>query len=175
MNSEIAEAFEELEEVRDFYFRTPEFNGDIYRRAKADKWSIGEVLYHCYLLLRYTRIMTQVYVPPARLLMKIGRLKPENHHAPMHNIYADDTPMKAPKIIEPDMERRYSKGELRLMLEEETDKLKELAGRLNDDEVYWIRFPDPVAMYPNIVQAVKVAKIHEAHHYNVLMKREQDT
>ena len=40
------------------------------------------------------------------------------------------------------MDEKYSKGELRLMLEEETGKLKKLVQNLSDDEAYTIRYPD---------------------------------
>ena len=172
MNREIEKTFEELEALRNHYFSTKEFNGDIYKRAVADKWSIGEVIYHCYLLLRFTRQFSQIYLPAARAAIKIGGIKAGEHNGHMDNIYAGPT-MKAPKILEPDMERRYSKGELRLMLEEETEKLKVLVEDLTDTEAYTIRYPDPVPDYPNVVQAIKVGLIHEKHHYNVLIKRER--
>ncbi|SDK89561.1 DinB family protein [Lacicoccus qingdaonensis] len=172
MNKEIRQAFDELEALRDEYFKTDEFNGNIYRRTHSDKWSIGEVVYHCYLLLKLTRQASLVYLPLSRMVMKIGRFKTAEYNGEMENIYAGPT-MKAPKILEPDMDKLYSKGELRLMLEEETEKLKRLAEKLSDDEAYTIRYPDPVPDYPNVVQSVKLLLIHEKHHYNVLMERER--
>ncbi|CAM4333245.1 DinB family protein [Lacicoccus alkaliphilus] len=172
MNKEIEKTFDELEALRNQYFSTKEFNGDIHKRAVPDKWSIGEVIYHCYLLVKFTRQFSQIYLPAARAAVKIGGMKAEEHDDHMDNIYAGPT-MKAPKILEPDMGREYSKGELRLMLEEETEKLKVLVQDLTDTEAYTIRYPDPVPDYPNIVQAMKVGLIHEKHHYNVLMERER--
>lgn len=165
--------FEELECIRNNYFSTPEFNGEIYRRKEIDKWSIGEVIYHCYLLLKLTRLSTELYLPAAKLVKKIGEFDPVSYDGSMHNIYEGAT-MKAPRMLEPKMKKDYSKGELRLMLEAETSKLKRLVENLKDEEAYWIRYPDPVPGYPNIVQAVKLIKIHEAHHYEVLMRRERD-
>lgn len=172
VNHEIERTFNELEALRDHYFKTEEFNGDIYKRAEPDKWSIGEVIYHCYLLLRLTRQFSQVYLPAARLFIKAGGIKTAEQNGHMHNIYAGPT-MKAPKILEPKMDRRYSKGELRLMLEEETEKLKKQVTGLSDREAYTIRYPDPVPNWPNVVQMIKVGYIHEKHHYNVLMERER--
>lgn len=172
MNIEIQETFNDLENQRDRFFSTTEFNGEIYRRKVEDKWSVGEVIYHCYLLLKLTRIASQVYLPVAGFIRSVGRFKPDFHNGEMHNIYAGQT-MKAPKILEPNMKRPYFKGELRLMLEEETAKLKKLIENVNDDATYWIRYPDPVPGYPNVVQAVKLLKIHEVHHYDVVIKRER--
>lgn len=172
MNKEIRQAFDELEALRDEYFKTDEFNGNIYRRTHSDKWSIGEVIYHCYLLMKLTRQASEVYLPVSRLFIKISRFKAREYNGEMENIYAGPT-MKAPKILEPDMDRRYSKGALRLMLEEETGKLKEMVRDLNDDEAYTIRYPDPVPDCPNVVQTVKLLLIHEKHHYDVLMERER--
>lgn len=172
MNHEIEKAFKELEALRDDYFQTEEFNGDIYKRAEPDKWSIGEVIYHCYLLLKLARQFSEIYLPMAKLVIKIGGIKAREQNGHMHNIYAGPT-MKAPKILEPEMERRYSKGELRLMLEEETEKLKSVVSGLTDREAYAIRYPDPVPGWPNVVQMIKVGLIHEQHHYDILMKRER--
>ena len=172
MNEEIRQAFDDLEALRDEYFKTGEFNGDIHRRAQDDKWSIGEVVYHCCLLVKLTRQLSEVYLPMSRFFMKVGRFKTAEYNGEMENIYAGPT-MEAPKFLEPDMDEKYSKGELRLMLEEETGKLKKLVQNLSDDEAYTIRYPDPVPDYPNVVQTVKLLMIHETHHYNVLMKREK--
>ena len=172
MNEEIKQAFDALEVLRDDYFKTDEFNGDIHKRVQTDKWSIGEVIYHCYLLVKLTRHGSAVYLPVSRLLMKIGTFRAGEYNGEMKNIYAGPT-MKAPKILEPEMDRRYSKGELRLMLEEETEKLKKRVQNLTDDEAYTIRYPDPIPDYPNVVQTVKLLLIHERHHYKVLMERER--
>lgn len=171
MNEEITQAFDALEVLRDEYFKTKEFNGDIHKRVNSDKWSIGEVIYHCYLLVKLMRQVSEVYLPAGRLFMKVSRFRTAEHNGEMENIYAGPT-MQAPKFLEPDMDRPYSKGELRLMLEEETRKLEKLVRNLSDDEVFTIRYPDPVPHYPNVVQTVKLLLIHERHHYKVLMERE---
>lgn len=54
-----------------------------------------------------------------QILINVSRFKAKEYNGEMENIYAGPT-MKALKFLEPDMNRRYSKDELRLMLEEET-------------------------------------------------------
>lgn len=170
MHKELEDIFDELEEVRNEYFRTVEFNDDLYKRDVADKWSVGEVIYHCYLLLKLTRQLSEVYVPLSRTYMNLFHLAPDYYNDSMENIYAGET-MKAPAILIPNMKKEYSKGELRLMIEDETDRLKKCLEDLKKEELYWIRYPDPVPRYPNIIQTVKVAKIHEAHHYKIVLER----
>ena len=174
MQPEFESVFDELEALRNEYFKTPEFNGEIYRRKVPDKWSIEEVLYHCYLLLKYTRMASEVYLPAGRLGLKLSCSRPKIYNDYMNNIYAGDEPMPAPRMLIPKVNNDYSKGELRLMLEQETSKMKKLVSKLSKDEAYWITYPDLVPRYPNVVQTVKLLKIHEAHHYNVLIKRERN-
>lgn len=174
MLPEFEEVFTELEDLRNEYFKTPEFNGDIHKRVVHNKWSIEEVLYHCYLLLKFTRQGSEVYLPIGKIAMKLSSSKPKHYNGDMNNIYAGSEPMPAPRILIPKVNNDYSKGELRLMLEVETEKIKKLVGKLSQDEAYWITYPDPVPDYPNAVQTVKLLKIHEAHHYNVLMQRERN-
>lgn len=170
MHRELEEIFEELEALRNDYFSTVEFNDDLYKRDVPDKWSVGEVIYHCWLLLKYFRMLSGMYNPPARAFLKLYRQPPAEYDAHMENIYAGET-MKAPAILVPDMKREYSKGELRMMLEDETEKLKRTLDGLDSDALYRIRYPDPVAGCPNIIQSVKLAKIHEAHHYGIVLER----
>ena len=172
MNDELSKLFNEIEDLRNDYFSTEEFNGTIHRRAIDDKWSIAEVVYHCYLLVKLFRQISAVYIPSARIYMKSTGQKPHTYNGEIENIYAGET-MKAPSVLVPKMDRKYTKGELRMLLEQETDKVKRQMERLSTDEIYWIRYPDPVADYPNIFQAVKLALIHEAHHYSILLDRER--
>ena len=170
MHRELEELFEELEALRNDYFSTDEFNDDLYKRDVPEKWSVGEVICHCWLLLKYFRMISRVYNPPARMLLKLSCQSPAGYDAHMENIYAGET-MKAPAFLVPDMKREYSKGELRMMLEVQTEKLKRALEGLDRDALYRIRYPDPVAGWPNIIQSVKLAKIHEAHHYGIVLER----
>ncbi|GGP10296.1 DinB family protein [Oceanobacillus neutriphilus] len=136
-----------------------------------DKWSVAESIYHCYLLLKLTRITSACYLPIARSYMKLRHPKIKRHIDDMENIYREKT-MKAPFILKPKMKREYALEELRNLLEEETEKLKSCVESLTKEQCYWIRYPDPVPEYPNVVQVVKPLRIHEEHHYMVVMERE---
>lgn len=174
MLPEFEDVFNELEALRNEYFKTPEFNGIIHQRRLPEKWSIEEVLYHCYLLLKYTRQISEFYIPAGKIAMKLSCSRPKFYNGVMNNIYAGPEPMPAPKILVPKVSNEYSKGELRLILERETDKLKRIVSRLSKEEAYWITYPDPVPDYPNVIQTVKLLKIHEEHHYRVLLQRERN-
>lgn len=172
MNKDIDEMFKELDAVRNQYFSSEIFNGNIYKRAEADKWSVGEVVYHCYLLLKLTRLVSEIYLPASKMIRRIGGFKVKVIHDTMDNIYAGQT-MNAPRILNPSMKREYSKGELRLMLESETEKILNIVRRLNNDDRLWIRYPDPVPGYPNVIQTIMLLKIHEMHHYRIVTEIEK--
>ncbi|MFD1415828.1 DinB family protein [Oceanobacillus jeddahense] len=171
MYKELSPLFEEIQTVRDNYFDTEIFNSSIHTRAVPDKWSVAESIYHCYLLLKLTRVTTAYYVPVARVYMRLRRPKVKRYIDEMPNIYRGKT-MKAPFILKPKMKRDYTLIELRELLEEETEKMKHSVDHLTQKECYWIRYPDPVPKYPNVVQVVKLLRIHEEHHYMVVMERE---
>src|SRR5699024_12735914 len=73
------------------YFSTDEFNDDLYKRDVPDKWSVGEVICHCWRLLKYFRMISRVYNPPARMLLKLSCQSPAGYDAHMENIYAGET------------------------------------------------------------------------------------
>ncbi|MCT1901537.1 DinB family protein [Oceanobacillus sojae] len=157
--------------MRDKYFHTAIFKSSIHTRTVPDKWSIAESIYHCYLLLKLTRITSAYYLPMARFYMKLRRPQIKRYIDNMENIYRGKT-MKAPFILKPRMKREYTLEELRDLLEEETEKMKSCVDSLTKEQCYWIRYPDPVPDYPNVVQVVKLLRIHEEHHYMVVMERE---
>lgn len=170
MHKELQEAFEKLEQMRNEFFSSQEFNGDIHSRVQHDKWSIAESIYHCYKLVKITRIGLQIYLPPAKPLVNLMPFKNRNNNMP--NIYQGET-MPAPFVLVPGNVDHLSKGELRLLLEEETVKIQKLLANLTDKEIYCIRLPDPVPNYPNIIQTIKLLEIHERHHYEIVMERQQ--
>ncbi|MEF3329739.1 DinB family protein [Oceanobacillus oncorhynchi] len=163
--------FDELQTMRDNYFHTEIFNSSIHNRAVPNKWSVAESIYHCYLLLKLTRITSVYYLPIACAYMKVRRPKVKRYMDDMSNIYSGKT-MKAPFILKPKMKREYTLTELRDLLEEETEKMKKCVASLTKEQCYWIRYPDPVPGYPNVIQVVKLLKIHEEHHYRVVLERE---
>lgn len=170
MHHEVSDAFDELMTVRNSYFSTAAFNGDIHTRVQEEKWSIAESVYHCYKLLKLTRIALQIYLPFAKPVVKI--LPEVSRNSTMTNIYEAKV-MTAPTILRPGEVRHLSKGDLRHLLETETEKIKSLIQNLTDKEIYGIRLPDPVPNFPNILQIVKLIVIHERHHYNVVSERQR--
>ncbi|MFD1064776.1 DinB family protein [Oceanobacillus locisalsi] len=172
MQNDLSLLFEELQAMRDTYFHTDIFKASIHKRVVPDKWSVAESIYHCYLLLKLTRLTSVCYLPVARAYMKVCRPTVKRYNVDMSNIYREKT-MKAPFILKPKMKREYTLAELRELLEEETEKLKSCVAQLTKEQCYWIRYPDPVPAYPNVVQVVKLLRIHEEHHYTVVMEREQ--
>lgn len=171
MRKEFSLLFDEIQTMRDKYFNTAMFKSSIHIRAVPDKWSVAESIYHCYLLLKLTRITSAYYLPVARFYMKIRRPRIKRYIDDMENIYRKKT-MKAPFILKPKMKREYTLVELRDLLEEETEKMKLCIESLAKEQCYWIRYPDPVPRYPNVVQVVKLLRIHEEHHYTVVIERE---
>ncbi|WP_080871993.1 hypothetical protein [Oceanobacillus timonensis] len=172
MQNDLSLLFEELHTMRDTYFHTDIFKSSIHKRVVPDKWSVAESIYHCYLLLKLTRLTSAYYLPVARIYMKLRRPKVKRYNGEMSNIYRKKT-MKAPFILKPKMKREYTLIELRELLEAETEKLKNCVAYLTKEQCYWIKYPDPVPAYPNVVQVVKLLRIHEEHHYTVVIEREQ--
>lgn len=170
MNNEMQEAFENLEQMRNAYFASLEFNCDIHTRVLDDKWSIAESIYHCYKLLKLTRLGLQAYLPFARPIINLVPCDNQNNDMP--NIYSGKT-MKAPFILIPGNVDHLEKGDLRNLLEVETRKVQNLVKNLTQKEIYCIRLPDPVPNYPNIIQGIKLLEIHERHHYEVVIERQQ--
>ncbi|WP_414043184.1 DinB family protein [Macrococcus sp. EM39E] len=171
MHPEIETAFNDLHQLRDEYFSSPIFINEINKHVAQDKWSVGEVIYHCYLLLKLTRQFTKYYVPIAKHCVAVIP-NHSSYNNDMHNIYAGKT-MKAPAILNPKLNVEYRLEDLFDLLEAETELLKEQVGLLNDQQVQKIRYPDPVPKYPNVVQVVKLLYIHEKHHYEVVSARNE--
>lgn len=170
MNNELQKAFEILEDTRNEFFSSRAFNGDIHTRVEDERWSIAESIYHCYKLVKLTRIGLELYLPLSKLVLRTVRCKNENNEMP--NIYAGKT-MPAPFILVPGNVDDLDKGKLRHLLEVETRKINKLVQNLTKREVYCIRLPDPVPNYPNIIQTIKLLEIHERHHYEIVTKRQQ--
>lgn len=173
MYKNLSPLFDELQTMRDNYFNTEIFKSSIHTRAVPDKWSVAESIYHCYLLLKLTRRASVYYLPIARAYMKLRRPRLERYMDDMSNIYRRKT-MKAPFILKPKMKQEYTLMELRDLLEEEMEKMKRCVEKLTEEQCYWIRYPDPVPGYPNVIQAVKLLRIHEEHHYRVVTERERE-
>ncbi|WP_240837751.1 DinB family protein [Macrococcoides goetzii] len=171
MLPEIESAFRDLDTLRSDYFASSTFINETNRHVEPDKWSVGEVIYHCYLLLKLTRQFSQYYLPIARMVVK---MLPSAHsnNTNMNNIYAGKT-MKAPFILNPKRNHHYHLDELLQLLDDETLALKKILMNLSEHQTLRIKFPDPVPKYPNVVQVVKLLYIHEKHHYEVVSARNE--
>lgn len=170
MHHELKVIFEKIESMRNAYFSSAPFNGDIHTRVSPDKWSIAESIYHCYKLLKLTRIALQIYLPISKPIVKI--LPSVNHNHRMSNIYEGKT-MQAPFVLIPGDVSHFNKGDFRNMLEKETDLIKSLVRNHTEKEILCIRLPDPVPNFPNILQTIKLIEIHERHHYKIVSERQQ--
>lgn len=52
----------------------------------------------------------------------------------------------------------------------ETLALQWLVKNIEEDIAGHIRFPDPIAHYPNLIQAIQLLAIHEQHHFKIMEK-----
>lgn len=57
-----------------------------------------------------------------------------------------------------------------MILNTETLTLQKLVKDIEEDIAGHIRFPDPVAHYPNLIQAIQLLAIHEQQHFNIMEK-----
>jgi DinB superfamily len=146
----------------------------LWYRADDKKWSIGEHLYHLYLMVRMLQIVTKC----SFVLLPYAKMKRKSPFATeIHDIYAEfhqkkGRGMNAPFVLVPPEKVRYSMDitDLENLLEERTNELKALVGNIEEDIAGHIIFFDPIAQYPNLIQAIQLLAIHEQHHFNVIKK-----
>lgn len=173
MHKELESMFEELEKVRNDYFETESFNGDIFNRVEKDKWSIGESIYHVYLELKMLRRIMNFTRPLLQLYTKVRKPKVTEKRTELENFY-EKRQVPAPFILSPKKrDKDYSKGELREMLENETEKYKDAVRNLDERVLFGLNFKTPFGDM-NVFQLIKIALIHERHHYEVVLKREME-
>ncbi|MCM2676856.1 DinB family protein [Alkalicoccobacillus plakortidis] len=148
---------------------------DVWSRAQPNKWSIAETLYHLLLLLKRFRQLNVIYLPMARPLSTLRRNRP--YKTASVNIYEQYNQkhlkaMKAPSIIMPpkNIQQQVSYNEMIQMLEQETAYLSMLVAEIDEDVAGHIRYPDPPAHYPNLIQAIHLLVIHEQHHFTICRK-----
>jgi hypothetical protein len=175
MKSEsMSKHFRTLTSQRDqFMLKTQPLTHDIlWHRIDDGKWSIGEHLYHLYLILRMVKVATKfsfLLIPYA----KMKRNKP--FKTEIYDIYAEfkekkGRGMKAPRILVPPKRIRYALDwkELEELLLNETSEMKELVKNIEEDIAGHILFLDPIAKYPNLIQAIQLLAIHEKHHFLII-------
>lgn len=73
-----------------------------WNRPFPDKWSIGETLYHLYLMIRLFRRFSNYYIPVMLPLAYVRKQQP--YKTEIHNIYEEyrgkkKRPMRAPSLI----------------------------------------------------------------------------
>jgi len=144
----------------------------LWDRKEDGKWSIGEHLYHLYLILRMLKVATKfsfILIPYA----KIKRNSP--FPTEIHDIYTEfkekkGRGMKAPWILVPPKRIRHSMDgkEIERLLLNETNEMKALVKNMEEDIAGHIVFLDPIANYPNLIQAIQLLAIHEKHHFRII-------
>lgn len=142
---------------------------DLWYRNEDGKWSIGEHLYHLYLILRMVKVATKfsfVLIPYAKL-KRNTRFDTE-----IHDIFTEfkekkGRGMKAPWILIPPKKIRHSMNvrELEQLLLNETNEMEAVVKNIEEDIAGHIVFLDPIANYPNLIQAIQLLAIHEKHHF----------
>lgn len=158
-----------------FYLNMNEAVIDPWMRPMPEKWSAGETVFHLYLLARLVRRFSAVYLP---VMIPYGRLRKNRpYQTDTHNIYEEYTrvkkqPMPAPSVLVPpeNVSDQYSFIDVQNLLNFETAKLKLICSNLDERVAGNIKYPDPVAYYPNVIQSVQLLAIHEQHHFNLIRK-----
>jgi len=145
---------------------------ELWFRSEEGKWSIGEHFYHLYLILRMLKTATKcslLLIPYA----KMRRNKP--FATEIHNIYEEykhkkGKGMKAPGILVPAQKIQFSLNskDIEQLLVNDTMAMKRLVEGIEEDIAGHIIFPDPIAHYPNLIQAIQLLAIHERHHFEII-------
>ncbi|MFD1361853.1 DinB family protein [Lentibacillus salinarum] len=172
-SSQMQQHFQHLEQQRIVFYHDPVIQAaDPWKSPQPGKWSIGETLYHLILMVRMLRRFSYVYIPVMLPIARLRRKKP--YQTETSDIYKGfrekkKRPMKAPFIINPPagLETKYNFTRIQEQLDMETKMLKERLQTIEEDIAGHIRYPDPVADYPNLIQCVHLLAIHEYHHFEV--------
>lgn len=155
-------------EIRSFY-------GEEWKRPYKDKWSIGETYYHLFLMIKWFRRLNKIYLPLSKPIATV--IKDKNYKTQSDDVYnrykeKHHKSMKAPFILVPP-KRIKDKIPFRGLLEKidkETKSLELMVSNISDDAAGKIRFPDPIANNPNLIQSIDLIGIHENHHFLLCKK-----
>ncbi|WP_100012563.1 DinB family protein [Lentibacillus sediminis] len=143
----------------------------IWKRPQENKWSIGETMYHLYLITKMLRVAAVITIPCTKVFARMRRNKPFDSE--INDIYKDykeehGKGMKAildpPKKIHSTMDF----NELNQILTKESSKVAKIVEDIDEDLAGHIIFLDPVAHNPNLIQAIQLLAIHEAHHIRII-------
>lgn len=172
----IAEHFQLLQKQREDFFEDEQVQfKDLWTRPLAEKWSVGESLYHLLLMLKVFRRFSVVYIP----IMKPVAAMRKNKQYPttIHDIYQAYTEkhqrgMSAPPFVKPPEKVRgtYTLEELQQMLRNETHKLMKMTSNIEEYTAGNIYYFDPMAGNPNLIQSIHLLAIHEQHHFKLVKK-----
>lgn len=171
--------FQLIEKQRlDFYSYMEEAVYDPWKQPAPNKWSVTETMYHLMLLARLVRRFSAFYIPVMLPYAHWKKDKPFKKE--IHNIYNEykqvkKKAMKAPFVLTPpkNLKKKYSINEIQQLLQSETAKLKKMLVNMDEPIAGHIRYPDPVAYYPNIIQSIHLLAIHEQHHFDLYKKYHQ--
>lgn len=146
---------------------------ELWKRPQEDKWSVGETIYHLYLLAKTLRVAAKVTIPATILFARLRKNKP--FETEIHDIYKEHKEknkkgMKAPFILVPpkSIYRKWNFKGLNQLLYKETWTISKLVEGIEEEVAGHIIFIDPVAYHPNLIQAVQLLAIHETHHFRII-------
>ncbi|WP_428911789.1 DinB family protein [Niallia sp. Krafla_26] len=166
-----------LKQQRDNLLPTlqPLSRAQLWERPVENKWSIGESLYHLFLITKMLRVAAIITIPCTKLYARMTRNKPYDCY--IHDIYKEykekhGRGMKSPFILNPPNKIYHTMdfNELNQLLINETSKVWKLVEDIDEDIAGHIFFLDPVANYPNLIQAIQLLAIHEAHHIRIIQR-----
>ncbi|RHW34001.1 DinB family protein [Lysinibacillus yapensis] len=147
----------------------------LWERPNEEKWSIGESIYHLYLMAKMLRVAAIITIPCAKFYAR--RMKNKPFDRDINDIYGEykekrGRGMKAPFILNPPKKICHTMDfkELNCLLIDETKELSKLVENIDEEIAGHIVFLDPMANYPNLIQAVQLLAIHEAHHFRIIQR-----
>ncbi|WP_408607805.1 DinB family protein [Bacillus xiapuensis] len=151
------------------------FEGEEWKRPYQDKWSIGETYYHLFLMIKWFRRLNKIYLPLSKPIAAV--IKDKTYKTQSEDVYKQykekhHKPMKAPFIIVPPkgIKDEITFGNLLKKIDEETKSLELMVSNISEDIAGQIRFPDPIAHNPNLIQSIDLIGIHENHHFLICKK-----
>ncbi|MEH7458292.1 DinB family protein [Bacillus sp. JJ1127] len=145
---------------------------ELWYRNEDGKWSIGEHFYHLYLIAR----MLKVAIKFSFVLFPYAKMRRNAPFATeIHDIFAEfkekkGRGMNAPFILVPPKKIYHSMNgeELERLLVNETNAIQAFVKNIEEDIAGHIVFLDPIAKYPNLIQAIQLLAIHEKHHFAII-------
>ncbi|SDD51282.1 DinB superfamily protein [Terribacillus halophilus] len=155
-----------------FFAENRNIQDTFWERPVSDKWSFGETYYHLYLMIKRFRQLNRIYLPAA---VKLARMKKRRSFSVFSkDIYQEykqkhHRPMKAPFLIVPpkEIQNRLSSNQLQSNITKETERLRDMLASIEDNIAGHIRYPDPIAHNPNLIQCIHILAIHEMHHFKI--------